>query len=75
MSLETSDQLFKRQEEILKQMREELKEKSNMFSSEHIENKVLTIITCENTSLEYHFESKFQARISLSDKSFEKEEK
>ena len=46
-----------------------------MFSSEHIKNKVLIIITCENQSSRYHFESKFQARISLSDQSFENQEK
>ena len=52
-------------------MREDLKEKSNMFSSEHIENKVLTTI-CEHPSSEYHFESKVLANISLSDQKNEK---
>ena len=40
-------------------MREELKEKSNMLSSEHIENKVITL-------------RKFQVMISPSNQSFEK---
>ena len=44
-----------------------------MFSSEHIENKVV-IITCEHPSSEYHFERKSQANIYLSDQSFEKQE-
>ena len=44
-----------------------------MFSSEHIKNKVLTI-TSELPSSEDHFEGKFQAKISSSDKFFEQPE-
>ena len=36
---------------------------SNMFSSEHIQNEVLTVAS-ENPSYEDNFERKFQARIS-----------
>ena len=50
-------------------MREFLKERSNMFSSEHIQNKVLTV-TSENLSSVDHFERKFQANIYPSDKTF-----
>ena len=46
---------------------------SNMFSSDHIENVVLTP-TSETTSSEYHFETKLQAKLSPSDQSFEKQE-
>ena len=61
VSLETADWLFKRQEEILKQMREDLKEESNMFSSEHIHNKVLTL-TSEHPYYEDHFERNSKLR-------------
>ena len=44
-----------------------------MFSSEHIQNKVLTI-TSEHPSSEDHFERKFQAKIYPSDQSDEKQE-
>ena len=46
---------------------------SNVFSSQHIQNEVLTI-TSEHPSSEYNFESKSQANISPSDKSFENPE-
>ena len=54
-------------------MREYLKEKSNIFSSEHIQNEVLTIKS-EHPSYSDHFERKFQAKISSTDKSIEKPE-
>ena len=54
-------------------MREDLKENSNMISSEHIKNGVLNI-TSEHPSSEYHFERNFQAKISPSNQSFEKQE-
>ena len=44
-----------------------------MFSSEHIENDVLTIAS-EPPSSEDQFETKFQAKIYPYDQSFEKEE-
>ena len=46
---------------------------SNMFSSEHIQNEVLTIIS-ENPSSEYHFERKFQIKIYPSSQSFKTQE-
>ena len=45
-----------------------------MFSSEYTENKVLNI-TFEPSSSEDHFETKFKATISPSDKGSEKQEK
>ena len=60
MSRETYDQLFKIQEDSLQQIREDLKEKTNTFSSEHIQNKVITL-------------RKSQANISQSDKTVEKQ--
>ena len=72
LSREKCDQFFKRQEEVLQHLREDLKEKSIMNSSEHIENEVLTI-TYEHTSSEYHFKIKSQSKISLSDYIFEKQ--
>ena len=71
VSRETADQLFKRQEESLKNMREDLHEKSNMFSSEHIQNEVLTL-TFEHPSSADKFERKSQSKISPSDQSIEK---
>ena len=62
VSQETSGQIFKRQEEILKPMREYLKEKENMLSSEHIQNKVLRL-TSEHLSSVDHFQRNFQAKI------------
>ena len=50
------------------------KEGSNMFSSEHIQNKVLTI-TSEHPYSGVHFERKFQTNIFSSDQSFEKYKK
>ena len=41
---ETSDSFFKRQEEIMKQMRHDIYEKSNIFSSEHFKRKFKTKI-------------------------------
>ena len=38
VSRETADQIFLRQVKSLKHMREDLKEKSNMFSSEHFKS-------------------------------------
>ena len=73
VSRETADQLFKRQEESLKNMREDLHEKSNMFSSEHIQNEVLTL-TSEHPSSADKFERKFQSKISPSGQKFEKSE-
>ena len=61
MSQETYDQLFKRQEDCLQQIIEDLKEKSNMFSSEHIQNKAITL-------------RQFKAKIYPSDQKFEKQE-
>ena len=46
---------------------------SNMFSSEHLQNEVLTI-TSEHPYYEYNSERKFQANLSPSDQSFEKQE-
>ena len=43
VSRETSDHLFKIQEYSIQQMRKYLKEKSNMFSSENIQNKVIIL--------------------------------
>ena len=54
-------------------MREDLKEISKTFSSEHIENEVITLIS-ENPSSENPFETKLQAKFATSDKSFEKQE-
>ena len=59
VSRDTAGQLFKRQEDILQHMREELKEKSNMLSSEYIQYNVITL-------------RKFQAKTSPCDQSFEK---
>ena len=44
-----------------------------MFSSEHIENVVITL-NSEPPSSEYHFETKFQADVSPFDQKFEKQE-
>ena len=57
----------------MEHMREELKEKSNMLSSEHIQNKVLTL-TFEHPSSVNQFERKFQAKISPYGRSFENQE-
>ena len=46
---------------------------SNMFSSEHIKNKVLTI-NSEPPSYEDNSDTKFQYNISPYDQSFEKQE-
>ena len=46
---------------------------SNKFSSEHIENEVLTINYGPQSS-EDHFETKFQANISPSNQIFEQPE-
>ena len=73
VSRETADQLYKTQEEILNQLREDLKEKSNMFSSEHIQNEVLTL-TSKHTSSEDKFERKLQAKIYPYGQSFERKE-
>ena len=43
-----------------------------MFSSEYIQNEVLTIITSEHTYSEDFLERKFKAKISPSDQVFEK---
>ena len=40
-----------------------------MFSSEYIDNGVITL-TYEPTSYEYHFETTFQVKISPCDKTF-----
>ena len=57
----------------LQQLREYLKSKSNMFSSEHIQNEVLTI-TSEHPYSEDHFYSKSQENISPYNQSFEQPE-
>ena len=61
MSRETDDHLLIRQEGSLQQMREELEENSNILSSGHIQNKVITL-------------RKFQSKISPSGQSFEQQE-
>ena len=61
MSQEKSDNVFKRQEDSLKYMKEHLKEKINMFLSEKIQNKVINL-------------RKSKANIYSSDQSFEKQE-
>ena len=43
------------------------------FSSEHIENEVLTL-TSETSSSEYCFETKLQAKFDKSDQNFEQPE-
>ena len=53
--------------DLLQHLREDLEDKSTFSSSEHIENKVLTI-TSESPSSEDHFDTKIQANISPSDK-------
>ena len=53
---------FKSQEENMKQIREDLKVKSHMFSSEHIKN-VLLIINFEHEYSKDHFERNFKAKI------------
>ena len=73
MSRETADQLFKRQEVILKQMIEVLHEESKMFSSELIQTEVLTL-TSEYPSSADQFERKFQSKISPTGKILEKQE-
>ena len=73
LSREKYDQFLKIQEEGLQHLREDLEDKSTFSSSEHIENKVLTI-TYEHPSSEYHFKIKSQSKISLSGQSFEKQE-
>ena len=55
-------------------MREYLKEKSNIFSSEHIRNEVLTIKS-EHPSYSDHFDRKFQFKISTYEKSVENQKK
>ena len=57
VSREKADEIFKRQEDSLQQIREDLKDKSNMLSSENIQNEVLTI-TSEHPYSEYHFDRK-----------------
>ena len=54
-------------------MREDLKEKSKVFSSKHIQNEVLNI-TSKHPSYKDHFERKFQTKISPSDQILEKQE-
>ena len=58
----------------MKHLIEDLKEKSNMFSAEHIQNEVLNI-TSEHPFFEYHFERKLQAKISPSDQSLKNKKK
>ena len=73
VSQETDDQLFKRQECSLQHIWEDLKEIPKTFSSVPIQNEVLTI-TSEHPYSINHFEKKFQAKISPSEQSLEKEE-
>ena len=44
-----------------------------MFSSEHIENEMISI-NSEPPSSGYHFDTKLQAKLSPSDQIFEKQE-
>ena len=57
VSWDTAEQIFRRQEDSLQQMREDLKLKSSMFSSEHIQTEVINL-------------RKFQVKFSPSDQSF-----
>ena len=49
------------------------KEESNMFSSEHIESKVINIAS-ENASFKNHFDKKSQAKFATYDQSFDTKE-
>ena len=51
-SREIADQLFKGQEENLKQIRDELDEKPNTFSSEHFKRKFKPNISLSDQSFE-----------------------
>ena len=51
------------------QLRFYIKEKSNIFSLEHIQNKI-PAITSEIHLLKYHFERKFQAKVYPCDHKF-----
>ena len=66
--MKVSHQLFRIQEESLKEMSEYLEQKSNMLTSEHFRNEVPTVAS-GNPYSEYHFERNFQANISPSDQS------
>ena len=50
-----------------------LKEESNMFSSEHIGSKVVTLLTSETSSSENNFNNKFQSNFGSSHQSFDKQ--
>ena len=62
VSRDTYDKILRIQEEILNQMIIDIKEKSNIFSSEHIKDNVITL-------------RKFQDKPSPSDQSSEKNKK
>ena len=65
-----SDQIFKKEQEELIEFNEKQNDKLRKFSSEHIQNEVLTL-TSGTLYSEDWFERKSQAKLSPSNQSFE----
>ena len=64
------DQTFEKKEEELIEFKEEYHDELRKFPSGPIQNEVITL-TSEHLSSSYHFQRKFQAKISPSDQSRE----
>ena len=71
-NISPSDQGFENKKKNRESSREKKKKETTKFSSEHIKNWVLNL-TSKNQSYEDIFERKFQAKLSPSDKSLEKQ--
>ena len=72
-NISPSDQTFEKKEEELIEFKEEYHDELRNFSSGPIQNEAITL-TSEHSSSSYHFQRKFQAKISRYDQSFEKQE-
>ena len=71
-NISPSDQIFEKQEEESIKFKEEHNDKMRKCSSVLIQNEVLTLAS-KNPSYVDHFDRKFQANITSSDKSLEKQ--
>ena len=69
-NIDKYDQHFEKPEEKLVDFKGEQQMDPNNLSSEHTENKMVTL-TYENLSSEYCFETKLQAKFDKSDQHFE----
>ena len=65
MSRETADKVFKRQEESIKQMRDSLYNKLNMFSSEHFKIKFKHKISPSDQKIEKQEEELICFKVAL----------